>query len=143
MQELDEGVATAGDRELDRTVRAALAEVMDPCSVAFGLPLSLTEMNLVDRVEADDGSVTVWIRLTEPTCMFSFDIAERARERVRAALGDRLAVRVRLTTFADADAIWTEEHMTPQARRRLAAFRRNRRRDGETTRKGSDERASQ
>ena len=109
-------------------VQAGLAEVLDPCSVASGVPLSLLDMNLVDRVELDATSVTVWIRLTEPTCMYSFQIAQDVGERVGAALQGRVDVRVRLTAF-DPGHIWTEEELTPGERERLREFRENRRRE--------------
>src|SRR5258708_40270519 len=67
--------------EIRDAIRVALGSVLDPCSVAVGIPLSITEMDLVERVQFNHHGIVVWIRLTEPTCVFSFYIAH-AVERV-------------------------------------------------------------
>jgi len=57
---------------------AALDTIKDPCSIAAGTPFGLAEMGIVDTVEvADDGAVTVRLKLTSPFChMIGFFKAE-------------------------------------------------------------------
>jgi len=55
--------------DLETRVRDALGSVIDPCSAAQGYEFSVVEMGLLDRIEIDDGDVTVHLRLTTPTCM--------------------------------------------------------------------------
>ena len=69
------------DGTLERRMRAALNGIKDPCSLASGVPLGLDEMGLVDRIEfADDGAVTLKLRLTAPFChMIGFFKTEASR----------------------------------------------------------------
>ncbi len=56
--------------DVQAQIGRALGAVKDPCSVAAGTPLGLDEMGMVGRVEMGvDGAVTVWIKLTSPTCV--------------------------------------------------------------------------
>lgn len=56
--------------DVQAQIGRALGAVKDPCSVAAGTPLGLDEMGMVDKVEMGvDGAVTVWIKLTSPTCV--------------------------------------------------------------------------
>ena len=74
----------AGETESDRRIVAmvweALDQVVDPCSVAHGRPLSVIDMGLVRGVEAVDGSVTVKLFLTSPICTMIGKFQEMAEE---------------------------------------------------------------
>ena len=51
-------------------IRAALLTIPEPCSIAMGRTVSLTQMGLVDAVAVDDdGGVTITLCLTDPACV--------------------------------------------------------------------------
>ena len=113
----------------ERDVRAALNEIVDPCSVAAGEPAGLADMGLVRRIEVCPGQegahVEVVLALTEPTCLMGFPFVRSARERV-AALPGVEAVEVSL----DPDFEWTPSEMSPEYAERLARRRRANARSG-------------
>jgi metal-sulfur cluster biosynthetic enzyme len=102
----------------DADVRAALATVVDPCSIATGVPVSLADMGLLRDVAVQDGDVTVTLILTSPICWQAGLIVEAVEAAVRALAGVRS---VRCTV--DHDAEWLPTAMAPAARRRLRALR--------------------
>lgn len=56
-------------RDLENRIRQALDEVKDPCSLASGVPLGLSEMGLVRDVDiSPEGDVNIGLRLTSPFC---------------------------------------------------------------------------
>lgn len=56
-------------RELEEIIRETLDEIKDPCSLATGQPLGLSEMGLVKDVAISAaGDVTIALRLTSPFC---------------------------------------------------------------------------
>ena len=103
-------------------VYAAIAEVVDPCSDAMGRPLSLVEMNLVRRIEITGESIVVGIALTEPTCLYTFVIAEQVTNVIQDRCGDQLEVKVELESDLP-NGLWTEEQLSRVAAARLAALR--------------------
>jgi metal-sulfur cluster biosynthetic enzyme len=103
--------------------------IHDPCSIQFGCPLSLAEMGLVKGVTTEGQTVKVSLQLTEPTCMFTFRIAEEIEARMSERFGPTVETKVNILGPADADEIWTEEEMRPAARARLQSWRRQRRRE--------------
>jgi metal-sulfur cluster biosynthetic enzyme len=72
------------DADLDTpskaTIWEALQQVVDPCSVAHGRPLSVIEMGLVRDVEMVDGAVTVKLFLTSPICTMIGKFQEMAED---------------------------------------------------------------
>lgn len=106
---------------LDRA-RAALNDVVDPCSVAAGCPAGLVDMGLVSDVRVtpgDDGwQVSARLRLTEPGCMMGVSFLNAAQDRLRA-LPDVAAVHVSL----DRGTEWTPAAQSEGYRRRLAEHR--------------------
>lgn len=96
-------------------VRERLDEIIDPCSEARGTDISIVEMGLLKKIEVDDGSVHIELRITSPSCMMVGYFIEQANERV----GDLPGVReVTLTT--DAGLSWRDDMMAEgaMARRR-------------------------
>jgi metal-sulfur cluster biosynthetic enzyme len=73
-----DGTESAGLKE---RILAELDHIKDPCSVASGIPLGLTEMGLVESVRVGhDGDVEIALRLTAPTChMIAFMRSEAIR----------------------------------------------------------------
>lgn len=91
--------------------------IHDPCSVASGVPMGLTEMGLVGSVDIGENGdaidVVVNLRLTAPFChMIPFMQSETIRE-VSALPGVRS---VRVT--GDAGLDWTPDLIAPQAQER-------------------------
>ncbi len=72
---------------LRESVEAALARVVDPCSIATGVPISLPEMGLVERIEIDEGAVAVTLRLTSPICLQVGNIVSAVEERIGSIEG--------------------------------------------------------
>jgi metal-sulfur cluster biosynthetic enzyme len=107
---------------LDAQVAEVLDSVVDPCSAVAGAPAGLSDMGLVKRVEiASEGEksrVTVVLRLTHPSCMMGPLFIESVEQGL-LALDAVESAEVTL----DADYSWTEEDMSDEYRRRLAAHR--------------------
>ena len=106
-------------------VRAALDEVLDPCSEVAGVPAGISEMGLVRSIEIEgsrDGAIVrVAIGVTEPTCLMGPSLAHGARDRLGALAG---VARVEVTLSSDD---WTPADMSDEYRARLAAHRAARR----------------
>jgi metal-sulfur cluster biosynthetic enzyme len=99
---------------LRQEILQRLDPIQDPCSVASGVPMGLTEMGLVGSVEiGDDRDVVVHLRLTSPFChMILFMQAETKRE-----VGSLDGVRsVRVT--GDDGLEWTPDLIAPEAQER-------------------------
>ncbi len=111
--------------DIDATVWETLGAIHDPCSAAFGCPMSLVEMQLVKSVDFGGDRVTIGIQLTEPTCMYTFRISDAITSELRRRLGRNIEIDVHLVPPDSAD-VWTEERISAPARERLAAFRRQR-----------------
>jgi len=60
----------------------ALRDVVDPCSIATGVPVNLPDMGMVKGVRALDGSIVVTLRVTSPLCMQVGNIVEAIEERL-------------------------------------------------------------
>lgn len=107
-------------------IRAALNEIVDPCSVAAGAPAGLDDMGLVREVEvfADDNGthLSVTIGLTQPICVMGFSFIRSAEDRLRQFPGV-VDVEVSLTSGMD----WSEARLAPAYATRLARARSVRR----------------
>jgi metal-sulfur cluster biosynthetic enzyme len=106
-----------------REVVEAIDEVADPCSQSMGRPIGLAEMAILRKVEVSRRSVSVGLCLTEPTCLYAFQIAESVEEQLHRVFGDDIEVRLEFLPEADG-AWWTEDYLSPPARVRLAEARR-------------------
>ncbi len=103
---------------LESQVRERLAEVMDPCSVFNRTHLSITDMGLVRDVRIEQGHVHVSLLLTDPSCLFFFQMGQDIEARLLELDGVE-SVKVESTS----DRWWSEDRMTPEARQRLDAGR--------------------
>jgi metal-sulfur cluster biosynthetic enzyme len=107
-------------------VRAALDEILDPCSLAAGAPAGLVEMGLLRSLELSDGDGGTRIRLrigvTEPGCLMGASFAAQARARLELLAGVA-SVEIELDHAND----WMPSDIDPAYQRRLDAVRRTRR----------------
>lgn len=106
-----------------REVVEAIDEVADPCSQSMGRPIGLAEMAILRKVEVSRRSVSVGLCLTEPTCLYAFQIAESVQEHLHRVFGDDIDVHLEFLPEVDG-AWWTEDYLAPSARVRLAEARR-------------------
>ncbi|MEU0482592.1 iron-sulfur cluster assembly protein [Streptosporangium sp. NPDC006013] len=74
-------------REPGAVVERRLAEVVDPCSSASVLSMSILQMGLVRDVTLEDGRLLVHLRLTSPSCMMVAYIAREVVERLTGLPG--------------------------------------------------------
>jgi metal-sulfur cluster biosynthetic enzyme len=105
-------------------VVSRLHEIIDPCSAATKVPLSIVEMGMVENVELTSGNVVVALRMTSPLChalpYFQIEI-----ERVLGSIPGIVGIKC---TF-DHGGNWQPDNMTVGAQRKLAdrrEFVRNR-----------------
>ena len=95
---------------------------------AFGTRLDIVEMGLVDDVEQVDGTVWVRLLLTDPMCMYQFEMRAQIIEALTGLPGvDSVEV------APVAGKLWWPERRGPEARERLERRRRERRAQLETT----------
>jgi metal-sulfur cluster biosynthetic enzyme len=102
----------------DRVMRG-LEEVIDPCSVTAGAPLSVVDMGLVNELSVgEEGVVRVSMRATSAMCTMIAGIMKIAEDRLARVEG---VTRVEIKLCSG--AIWTEADMTERGRRILQARR--------------------
>lgn len=99
-------------------VAAALDRVVDPCSIATGVPITVRDMGLVERITDTDGDVTVHLRVTSPFCMQIANLRERIAEVTDGLVGVRS-----VTVAVDDGTAWLPQMMSPNARSRLRRVR--------------------
>jgi metal-sulfur cluster biosynthetic enzyme len=105
-----------------------LSTVYDTCSVFNGTNLDIVEMGLVHDVEQDGGNVRVRLLLSDPMCVYLFEMRSQIVNALEALPGIE-AVEVEPV----AGKLWWPERMTPAVRERLARARRARLRRLELT----------
>ena len=99
----------------------ALSSVYDTCSLFNGTRLDIVEMGLVHDVEQDEGNVRVRLLLTDPMCLYLFEMRAQIIEAV-SELPGIASVEVEPV----AGKLWWPERMGPAARERLERRRRAR-----------------
>lgn len=100
-------------------VRDRLDEIVDPCSEARGTDISIVEMGLLKRIEVDDGTVHVELRITSPSCMMVGYFIEQANERVGSLPGVE-----DVTLETDAGLSWRDDMMSEDAKERRREHQR-------------------
>jgi metal-sulfur cluster biosynthetic enzyme len=70
-------------------VERHLGAIVDPCSTASVLSMSILAMGLIRDVTLDDGVLTVHLRLTSPSCMMVGYIAHEVTHRLSDLPGVR------------------------------------------------------
>ena len=96
-------------------VISRLQEVIDPCSAATRVPLSIVEMGMIESVEVVSGNVVVALRMTSPLC-HALPYFQMEVERVLAGITGIDGVKC---TF-DHGGNWQPDNMTVGAQRKLA-----------------------
>jgi metal-sulfur cluster biosynthetic enzyme len=99
----------------------ALSSVYDTCSIFNGSRLDIVEMGLVHDVEQHEGNVRVRLLLTDPMCLYLFEMRSQIVEVVSALRGVE-SVEVEPVS----GKLWWPERMTPEARERLERRRQAR-----------------
>ena len=106
-----------GQASLD-PLRAALRRVVDPCSIATGVPIDLLDMGLVKDIQLAGGIARVELMVTSPLCTQVALITERVKD----VLADVDGVHT-VEVTVDARAEWWPDMMAESARRRLRTAR--------------------
>jgi metal-sulfur cluster biosynthetic enzyme len=101
-----------------QSIHAALGGIVDPCSIATGVPISLVDMGMVKEVVDDRGAVCVTLRLTSPICWQAANIVAMVEEKV-GAIPDVASVQCRF----DAASEWMPDMMSRDAQARLRRLR--------------------
>ena len=99
-------------------VHAALARVVDPCSIATGVPIDLLEMGLVKDVAIDGGHVRVTLQLTSPVCWQAMNIIAEVERTVCEVEGIGS-----VECTVDPEAQWLPNMVDPAAQARLRRLR--------------------
>ena len=102
-------------------VYAALATVYDTCSLFNGTRLDIVEMGLVHDVQQEGSSVRVRLLLTDPMCLYLFEMRAQIIEALTALPGVET-----VEVEPVAGKLWWPERMAPEARERLESLRRHR-----------------
>src|SRR3712207_5556106 len=105
-------------REVLEYIRRIADTIHDPCGMATGVRLGLSEMGLLRRVETEPGvdgwSVRVQLRLTSPGCVYFFAFKDNLEERLTAH--PQIS---RVDVDWDPSLDWTPEDLSPAARSKL------------------------
>ncbi|QTH20282.1 DUF59 domain-containing protein [Rhizorhabdus wittichii] len=109
--------APGGRDEVERLVRDALRRVVDPCSIAAGVPIDVIDMGIIKAVDVRDGAIAITLRPTSPFCFQLDMIAAQIVAKVQEAVPHKVSTEV------DFAADWDPEMMSEQARARLRAVR--------------------
>jgi metal-sulfur cluster biosynthetic enzyme len=68
-------------------IKSRLEGVVDPCSTASVLPMNIVQLGLIRDVTLDRGVLSVFLRLTSPSCMMVAYIAREVTERLGTMTG--------------------------------------------------------
>jgi metal-sulfur cluster biosynthetic enzyme len=90
----------------------ALRDVVDPCSIATGMPISLPDMGLIKSLRVLDGTAIIVLRVTSPLCMQVGNIIAGVEARLSRVAGITTVV-----CTIDPGADWTPEMMASELRR--------------------------
>jgi metal-sulfur cluster biosynthetic enzyme len=96
----------------------ALETVVDPCSIATGIPISLADMGMLQNVSVEGNHVVVTLALTSPICWQVGNIIEAVEKSVSAVPGVESA-----RCAVDHEADWLPSAMAESARLRLRRLR--------------------
>jgi metal-sulfur cluster biosynthetic enzyme len=96
----------------------ALSTVYDTCSLFNGTNLNIVEMGLVHDVEQEGSTIRVRLLLTDPMCLYQFEMRAQIVEALGALPGVD-AVHVEPV----AGKLWWPERMANDARARLERVR--------------------
>ena len=106
------------DTDCEEAVRQALQNVVDPCSIATGVPISLADMGLIKELHWSAGDVKLTLRLTSPICWQAANIMSAVEQAVMAIPGIRS-----VNCILDPGTEWMPSMMSADARERLRRVR--------------------
>lgn len=101
---LDREMTDSQDR--DEAIRAVLARIHDPCSIAAGRPVSVLDMGLVRGWVLEEGVLTVTFCVTFAGCTMAPHFAQAAADDLA-----KLSGVIRVQTVIDTEFIWTPDKM--------------------------------
>lgn len=99
-------------QQVRRQIFDELSKIVDP-----EIGVSIVELELIDKVDIDKGSVNIDLHLTSPFCpaIFGFKIAQDVRDNVYKIQGlDRVKVKVSNHFMADAITKQVNESKLPE-----------------------------
>jgi metal-sulfur cluster biosynthetic enzyme len=100
-------------------IRTILDQVVDPCSIATGLPISLTDMGMVREVTLSEAGVAhVELRLTSPVCWQAANIIAQVEQVVARVPGVGKVI-----CTVDPASEWTPDMMATGPRAELRRLR--------------------
>jgi metal-sulfur cluster biosynthetic enzyme len=100
-------------------VTAALRKVVDPCSIATGVPIDLVDMGMLRDIRIDGSHVEVQLRFTSPVCWQASNIVTAIEENLMAIDGvERVTCETRSGAWE-----WKPEMMAASAQARLRRLR--------------------
>jgi metal-sulfur cluster biosynthetic enzyme len=100
-------------------VTEALRKVVDPCSIATGVPIDLVDMGILRDILIDGSHVEVQLRFTSPVCWQASNIITAIEENLMAIDGvDRVTCDTRSGAWE-----WKPEMMAASAQARLRRLR--------------------
>jgi metal-sulfur cluster biosynthetic enzyme len=100
-------------------IQAMLQQVVDPCSIATGVPISLTDMGMVKAVKMNnDGVVNVELRLTSPVCWQAANIIAQVETVVARVPGV-----CKVICTVDPASEWMPDMIAPGPRAELRRMR--------------------
>jgi metal-sulfur cluster biosynthetic enzyme len=97
------------DAALIARIEARLDRVTEPCSIAFGKPISIVEMGLVERIDVCGDHAEITLCLTDAACVHFVGMQRFIRDEL-LELAEINSVEVKQTL----EQLWTPD------RRRLA-----------------------
>jgi metal-sulfur cluster biosynthetic enzyme len=106
------------DAECEEAIRQALENVVDPCSIATGVPISLGDMGLIKELHWLAGDVKLVLRLTSPICWQAANILDAVERAVMTVPGVRS-----VNCTLDPGTEWMPSMMSAGARERLRRIR--------------------
>ena len=92
------------DLALIARIEARLECVTEPCSIAFGKPISIVEMGLIERIDVTAGHAEVTLCLTDAACVHFAGMQRFIRDEL-LALPEISTVEVRQTL----ELLWTPD----------------------------------
>ena len=100
-------------------ITEALRSVVDPCSIATGVPIDLIDMGIVRGIKIDGTHVEIQLRFTSPVCLQAMNITSAIEDAVMAIDGvEQVACDTRSGAWE-----WKPEMMAPSAQARLRRLR--------------------
>ena len=110
----------SSEHVVDRTaaVRDALRRVVDPCSIATGVPISIIDMGLVLDAAVEGSTARVELCLTSPICLQITNILSKVEETVASLPGIE-----KVNCTVDVSYEWMPSMMSASSQRRLRAAR--------------------